>query len=70
MTAPIPARTWHHNGLHTRRLIIGETVPGDDVTTMRIQGMADGLAIHLSPDQADEIADSLRDRAKLMRDTA
>lgn len=69
MTAPIPARSWPHDGLHTRCLDIGETVPGDDVIMLRVKGMADGLLIHLGPDQADEIADSLKARAALMRGT-
>lgn len=70
MSAPIPARTWHHAGLHTRRLTIGETVAGDDVVQVRIDGIADGLVISLSADQVAEVADGCAARAALMRGSA
>lgn len=63
----IPGCTWRHDGALDRRLEIGETVAGDDVIEVAMRGIADGLRLAVSPDQADEIADSLKARAALMR---
>lgn len=70
MNEAIPAQAWLHNGLLRRRFIIDATVPGDDVTELRIHGAAGGISIHLNAGQLDEIADSFKARAELMRRTA
>lgn len=63
-TAPIPARARRHAGLRSLTLAIGETVEGDDVVTLRVQG---GPLIHLDANQIEEIAQDLTARASLMR---
>lgn len=70
MTAPIPGQTWKHDGLLLHYLTIEETSPGDDVVQVWIGDPDDGPTVMLSPDKADEIADSLKARAALMRETA
>lgn len=63
----IPSREWTHDGIANRRLVLGDTIPGDDVVEIRVFGIADGLAIQFGPDKAGEIADALKARVELMR---
>lgn len=70
MSAPIPGQTWKHDGLLLHYLTIEETKSGDDVMQVWIGVTDDGPSVMLSPDKADDIADSLKARAALMRETA
>lgn len=70
MSTPIPGQMWKHDGLLLHTLTIEETVPGDDVVQVWIGDPSDGPSVMLSPDKADEIADSLKARAALLRNTA
>lgn len=67
MTAPIPARTVKHDGLHLRYLVIEETKPGDTTVQAWIGDSDDGPSICLNADQLDEIATDFQARAALMR---
>lgn len=67
MTTPVPARSWEHYGLLRRRLLLGDTRPGDDGVEFGVRGKADGITVYLSLDDAAEVAESLRDRVALAR---
>lgn len=67
MTGPrIDGRTWCHDGLLHRSLVLEPTVAGDDVVTLWVADGDAGLTLCLSPVAADEVADSLRQRAGLL----
>lgn len=70
MSAPIPARSWDHDGLLHRQLLLGATHLHDDVITIGVRGRADGITISLSLDQADEVADEIKARVAAARGAA